>query len=118
MLVKRNTLMTRDEKLLFFLAASRGRESARRAKSLAWEIRAYSGNVSDAPGKRRVSLGELQRELSQVAPVEADDFEALAESLSKLLRPDSGDGTKRLDKRAVWERVSAEIDSAEADSAE
>jgi hypothetical protein len=75
-------------------------------------------DVSDASGKRRVSLGELQRELAQVAPVEADDFEALAESLSRLLRPDGGDGVKRLDKRAVWQRVTAEIDLAEAESTE
>jgi hypothetical protein len=69
--------------------------------------------VSDPSPRRRFSLEELQQELAQVAPVEADDFGALADAVGKLLADPKGQegNIKRLDKAALWSRVEAEIDA-------
>jgi flagellar motor switch protein FliG len=65
--------------------------------------------VSDWSTRRRVNLTELQRDLAQVAPVESDDVDALAEAVLSLLKSSQDDGDRRVDKTAIWNRLAAEM---------
>ncbi len=75
--------------------------------------------MPDPTPRRRLSLDDLRNDLAQVAPAQTDeDLDAFAGELRRLLAgPEGGPSTDRvINKHALWERVSAEIDRLNAEA--
>jgi hypothetical protein len=69
--------------------------------------------VPDPTPRRRLSLDDLRNDLAQVAPAQTEeDLDAFAGELRRLLAGPQGQPApdRALNKQALWERVSAEID--------
>jgi hypothetical protein len=68
-----------------------------------------------------MSLDDLRSDLAQVAPAKTEeDLDAFASELKLLLAGSESDRQKHgaaLDKKALWDRVAAEIDRHEEESA-
>jgi hypothetical protein len=81
----------------------------------------YSDYVTEPTARRRMSLDDLRNDLAQVAPAKTEeDLDTFASELRLLLSSSQTNlqqGGAVLDKAAIWDRVSAEIDRHEANPA-
>ena len=81
----------------------------------------YPEEVTEPTPRRRMSLDDLRSDLAQVAPAKTEeDLDVFASELRLLLSSSESDrqkGAAVLDKKALWDRVTAEIDRHEEESA-
>jgi hypothetical protein len=77
----------------------------------------YPEGVTEPTPRRRMSLDDLRSDLAQVAPAKTEeDLDLFASELRLLLSNSESERQKSgsvLDKKALWERVTAEIDRHE-----
>jgi hypothetical protein len=77
----------------------------------------YPEGVTEPTPRRRMSLDDLRNDLAQVAPAKTEeDLDLFASELRLLLSGSESERQKSgsvLDKKALWERVTAEIDRHE-----
>ena len=99
--------------------ASKGKQA--REKATLSLLAFYSEKVTEPTPRRRVSLDDLRSDLAQVAPAKTEeDLDLFASELRLLLSSSESDrqkGAAVLDKKALWDRVTAEIDRHEEESA-
>jgi hypothetical protein len=81
----------------------------------------YPEEVTEPTPRRRMSLDDLRSDLAQVAPAKTEeDLDLFASELRLLLSNSESErqkGSSVLDKKALWDRVTAEIDRHEEASA-
>ena len=96
------------------------RQQARQKATLSL-LAFYSEKVTEPTPRRRMSLDDLRSDLAQVAPAKTEeDLDVFASELRLLLSSSESDrqkGAAVLDKKALWDRVTAEIDRHEEESA-
>lgn len=77
----------------------------------------YPEGVPEPTPRRRMSLDDLRSDLAQVAPAKTEeDLDLFASELRLLLSSSESERQESgsvLDKKALWERVTAEIDRHE-----
>jgi hypothetical protein len=96
------------------------RQTTRQKATSSW-LALYSEYVTEPTPQRRMSLDDLRSDLAQVAPAKTEeDLDLFASELRLLLSSTESDrqkGSAVLDKKALWDRVAAEIDRHEEESA-